>query len=95
MMRQRYLRAWIFTSVLYVACAAAILEAQTKKVPKPTSTTTSQDEGQRLFEANCSRCHAAPEGFSPRIAGTVVRHMRVRANLSHDDEQRLLRFFNP
>jgi cytochrome c5 len=54
-----------------------------------------QDEGQRVFEQNCSRCHAAPDGFSPRISGTVVRHMRVRASLSQHDEQELLRFLNP
>lgn len=53
------------------------------------------DEGERVFQQNCSRCHAAPEGFSPRISGTVVRHMRVRASLSKHDEQELLRFLNP
>jgi cytochrome c5 len=55
----------------------------------------SQDNGQRLFQQHCSRCHAAPEGFSPRISGTIVRHMRVRASLSEQDEKELLRFFNP
>ncbi len=53
------------------------------------------DEGERIFQQNCSRCHNTPQGFSPRIAGTVVRHMRVRASLSQHDEQELLRFFNP
>jgi cytochrome c5 len=55
----------------------------------------SQDEGQRVFAENCSRCHNAPQGFSPRIAGTISRHMRVRANLSAEEERALLRFFNP
>ena len=54
-----------------------------------------QDEGERVFQQNCSRCHTAPEGFSPRISGTIVRHMRVRASLSQHDEQELLRFLNP
>ena len=40
------------------------------------------EERQRIFEQNCSRCHTAPEGFSPRISGTIVRHMRVRASLA-------------
>jgi cytochrome c5 len=53
------------------------------------------DEGQRIFQQNCSRCHTAPDGFSPRISGTVIRHMRVRASLSQHDEQELLRFMNP
>jgi cytochrome c5 len=54
-----------------------------------------EDEGERVFQQNCSRCHATPEGFSPRISGTIVRHMRVRANLSAHDEQVLLHYFNP
>jgi mono/diheme cytochrome c family protein len=66
---------------------------------KPASRTAAsqqhEDEGQRIFDQNCARCHAAPEGFSPSISGTIVRHMRVRASLSQHDEQELLRFFNP
>jgi cytochrome c5 len=54
-----------------------------------------QDEGARIFEQQCSRCHTPPDGFSPRISGTVLRHMRVRASLSQHDEQELLRFLNP
>jgi cytochrome c5 len=53
------------------------------------------EEGARVFEQHCSRCHTAPDGFSPRIAGTIVRHMRVRASLSRHEEEELLRFFNP
>ena len=54
-----------------------------------------EDEGERIFQQNCSRCHTTPDGFSSRISGTVVRHMRVRASLSQHDEEELLRFFNP
>jgi mono/diheme cytochrome c family protein len=52
-------------------------------------------EGERIYAQNCSRCHTAPDGFSPHISGTVVLHMRVRASLSKHDEQELIRFFNP
>ena len=52
-------------------------------------------EGQRVFEQNCARCHTPPEGFSPRISGTIALHMRVRASLSEQDYQELLRFLNP
>lgn len=54
-----------------------------------------EDEGERVFQQNCSRCHWAPDGFSSRISGTIVRHMRVRASLSEHDEKELLRFLNP
>lgn len=56
---------------------------------------SAEDDGQRVFEQHCSRCHTAPDGFSPRISGTVVRHMRVRASLSQHEEEELLHFFNP
>jgi len=66
------------------------------KQPASTSAPKShENEGQRVFEQNCSRCHNAPEGFSPSISGTVVRHMRVRAALSRHDEEELMRFLNP
>lgn len=52
-------------------------------------------DGARVFEQNCSRCHTAPDGFSTRISGTVIRHMRVRASLSRSDETLLMQFLNP
>lgn len=61
----------------------------------PQKTAQVHSEGERIFAQNCSRCHNAPDGFPPRISGTVVRHMRVRAQLSKHDEEELLRFFNP
>lgn len=65
----------------------------TTRMSKPVH--DSEDEGERIFQQNCSRCHAAPDAFSPRISGTIVRHMRVRASLSQHEEEELLRFFNP
>lgn len=54
-----------------------------------------QSEGEKIFMQNCARCHTPPDGFSSRISGTIVLHMRVRANLSQHDMQELMRFFNP
>jgi len=68
---------------------------------KPAQSTERSDQdqeseaGQKKFQANCSRCHDAPEQFSPRIAGTIVRHMRVRASLSAKDTQDILKFLAP
>ncbi len=49
-------------------------------------------EGEQRFHANCGRCHATPEKFPPRMMATVVRHMRVRATIT-DDDQRLILFY--
>jgi mono/diheme cytochrome c family protein len=62
---------------------------------KQSASNGDQDAGERKFKQNCSRCHTAPEGFSPRISGTILRHMRVRASLSAQDERDILHFLNP
>jgi cytochrome c5 len=97
----RLLKLVVFGGIL---SAPFLVLAQSKSSP-PTQTSTSQkkqaqppvhaNEGERIFAQNCSRCHNAPDGFSPHITGSIVRHMRVRANLSVKEVQELLRFFNP
>jgi len=78
------------------ARAAGTQDAKSAK-PAMKSSDSDQDAeaGQKKFQANCSRCHDAPEQFSPRIAGTIVRHMRVRASLSAQDEKDILKFLAP
>jgi hypothetical protein len=48
--------------------------------------------GEQRFRANCGRCHAAPQKFPPRMMGTILRHMRVRATITEED-QRLILFY--
>lgn len=92
--------------LVLIAAAAPLFAVQSSdtqtgaahREKRNTETSQSQptgQEGQRVFEQNCARCHNAPDGFSPRITATIVRHMRVRANLSSHDEQVLLHYFNP
>ncbi len=97
-------RHFLYVSLVLAAVSALALAAQQSSTPatQPTKHSAAlkqaaqpQDEGERIFQQNCARCHNAPEGFSPRISGTIVRHMRVRASLSQHDEEQLLRFFNP
>jgi cytochrome c5 len=63
--------------------------------PTQASSSADSDRGERVFKQNCSRCHDAPQSFSPRISGTVTRHMRIRASLSDPDERAILHFLNP
>jgi mono/diheme cytochrome c family protein len=106
-MRQKHLPAFTLATVSFLTPLVVALQAQsnpplqsTSHVDQKKSTTTHNavklhNDGERIFAQNCARCHTAPDGFSPRISGTIVRHMRVRASLSQHDEQELLRFFNP
>jgi cytochrome c5 len=83
-------------AISLLLAASISLTAQT---PSPASgkkpATIHNNPGERAFKANCSRCHYAPESLSPRITGTVIRHMRVRANLSAEDERLILHYLNP
>ena len=53
---------------------------------------TSHFEGEKRFRANCGRCHMAPHKFPPRMMATIVRHMRVRATITDEDMQLILRY---
>jgi cytochrome c5 len=88
--------------LLLLAVSAAMGQAKSSPPQQPQSKaspkavhTVNPDRGQQVFNQNCSRCHNAPEGFSPSVSGTIARHMRVRANLSDADYKALIRFLNP
>jgi cytochrome c5 len=95
----------LFFALCLLLFSASLAETLSQNVPAASTSASKHptaqapgktgDDGQRVFEANCSRCHNTPEGFPPRISGTVVKHMRVRASLSRQDEEALLRFLNP
>ena len=90
-------------ALLLSILSTTVVLAQTSPAPKPAAaktakkpdTTKAVDVGQRKFDANCGRCHSFPQTLSPSITGTVVRHMRVRANLSAGDEKDILRYLAP
>jgi cytochrome c5 len=53
------------------------------------------DPGEQRFKQNCGRCHNPPDSLSPREVKAVLRHMRVRAMLSAEDEQLILKYLAP
>ena len=86
----------ISTTLVLAQTSPANKPAGTAAKPAAKANSTKQlDVGQHKFDANCGRCHSFPEQLSPSITGTVVRHMRVRANLSAEDEKDILRFLAP
>ena len=95
-------RVWVQTQLCAVILSSAMAIGQSaakstasQKAPAKGSSSVQQDPGEKAFHANCGRCHKPPDQLSPRITGTVVRHMRVRANLSASDEQAILKFLAP
>jgi cytochrome c5 len=88
--------------IMVLAIGSALFSASKVAASDKKQTTTAaktpvdyQAEGDRLFTANCSRCHMAPSSISPRVTGTLLMHMRVRARLSKRDEQILLKYMAP
>ncbi len=99
------MKPWIFAAVALVCLSslsvAVFAQTGTKgstnnQESKPAPTTQgSPSDGEKRFQANCGRCHNAPEDISPREARAVARHMRVRAMLSAEDEKLILEFLAP
>lgn len=93
-------------AIAVMQCGCLIASAQTpaepatkpakKQTTKPAANQSASDnQGERKFQQNCNRCHNAPEELRPRITGTVLMHMRVRASLSAADEQQVLHYLAP
>jgi cytochrome c5 len=90
---------------LAVAISAATGVAVAQQNPgsatvKPASVKSSvraseSAEGERRFETHCGRCHVPPDSLSPGEARTVVRQMRVRANLTAEDQRLILKYLAP
>ncbi len=72
--------------------APAKKDASPTPVVQPASADAMRIEGEQRFHANCGRCHATPQKFPPRMMATVLRHMRVRATVTAED-QRLILFY--
>jgi cytochrome c5 len=69
---------------------------QEKTPPKKASSKVDEAaEGAKRFETNCGRCHQPPQDISPREARAVLRHMRVKAMLSAEDERLILKYIAP
>ncbi len=81
--------------VLVVSVIASLAVAQSGQPPKKPVAQTNLPDGARLFAVNCGRCHRPPDQLSPKIAGSVLRHMRVRATLSQEDEKAILKYLAP
>jgi cytochrome c5 len=88
------LSLWSVFTVAVAQTDAKSSQSDSKSKP-PAAAKVSQNDGEKRFQANCGRCHNPPESISPREARAVVRHMRVRAMLSAEDEELILKFLAP
>ncbi len=92
--------SFVILALSALASAAKIAASQQlASSPKPSTakpaTPSESQEGEKRFEAQCGRCHTPPQDLSPREAKAVVRQMRVRANLTAEDERLILKYLAP
>jgi cytochrome c5 len=80
-----------------ISCALVAAQEKQSKAQAPASTNAPSQaaEGEKLFKTNCGRCHNPPESLSPREVRAVVRHMRVRAVLTDEQERLIVKFLAP
>jgi cytochrome c5 len=93
----RAARIFMFLAAVGATAPDSSAQRQASK-PKPSSAQAASSEsaeGERLFQSQCSRCHVPPEDLSPREAKAVLRQMRVRANLTAEDERLILKYLAP
>jgi hypothetical protein len=89
MKNPRYLRlmaALLFTgAALVVTLAGCASSGDTK---------TAQKGAAQLWSENCTRCHNGrpPGEFSDTQWDVIVHHMRVRANLTAEEQRQILAF---
>jgi cytochrome c5 len=80
----------MFASSVLAGSPAAKKDVSAEPLVHATDPDTMRFEGEKRFHANCGRCHAAPTKFPPRMMGTVLRHMRVRATITAEDQRFIL-----
>jgi cytochrome c5 len=92
----------VILGMVFLACTLNVLgepqtPSATKNSAKPVAAAGKKtgDEGERRFQENCGRCHMPPESLSPREVKAVLQHMRVRANLTAEDEKLILKYLAP
>ncbi len=95
--RVTILTAVALVSSVYAADPPRKSENDTASISTPAVRSSAEADamrvqGEQRFRANCSRCHAAPHKFPPRMMATIVRHMRVRATIT-DEDMRLVLFY--
>jgi len=93
---------FVFAFLLAVSAFAGTGSGKDSPAPAAAATAagaSTQDEDMRLegekrFRSNCGRCHMAPPKFPPRMVATIVRHMRVRANITEEERRQILYYMS-
>ena len=74
--------------------STAAASPSTQPVHASIFESTTQKSGNQLWSQNCSRCHniRSPDYYSDAQWDIVAHHMRLRANLSGEEQRKIAEF---
>ena len=75
-----------------IAAHSSVVKNQNESEDSTATKKPQMLDGDKLFKENCSRCHQSPGDFPPAQTATIMRHMRVRANLTADETKAIYEF---
>src|SRR5262245_60862062 len=84
--------------VIVLAAIGSFLIGCSTTVPQPTGAGATKEPdgaaGPKLWAQNCGHCHniRSPSSYSDAQWEVVALHMRVRANLTAEEHQKILAF---
>ncbi len=78
-------------TILFISACGSL---SSKQSPDSRQTSSIATNGVRLWADNCARCHnmRPPESYSNAQWDVAVLHMRVRANLTADDANAIVKY---
>lgn len=92
---KRKLALLILLGLLVFTLGVAARAATQQERPAPRKQTAARAlTPDQLYKANCTRCHSELPRVSERASVTVLRHMRVRANLTSAETKAILQYLN-
>jgi len=98
---------FLLVFVLMMGSGLAVARGPASKAAKATATSAAKSQvtalvepkpigidPDKVYKAHCSSCHVEPRRFSDRANVTIIRHMRVRANLTAEEEKAIIRYLS-
>lgn len=101
MKKYRLIVSLAFVTLSVGLAIAASPKQQIPQTEKPLATASATHgakapaqkiNADQLYKINCTRCHSEVPKVDVRQTATIMRHMRVRANIPKDDAQAIFEY---
>ena len=101
MKKYRLIVCLAFLTLSVGLAIAATPGQQSQQSEKPSTSASATHGGKpaaqklnadQLYKINCTRCHSEVPKMDARQTATIMRHMRVRANIPQNDAEAILEY---